>query len=63
MDMRELKSLEIAARCRIGFEGGAWVVPSQSGNGKYRVTLSPEGDRCECEDFGLHAKECKHIHS
>jgi hypothetical protein len=34
------KELEVAARCRITFADGAWQVPSQSGNGKYKVVLS-----------------------
>jgi transposase len=63
MDMRELKGMEIAARSKILFDNGAWLVPSQTRNTKYRVTLTPEGDRCECEDFGLTAKPCKHIHA
>lgn len=63
MDMRELKGLEIAARCRIPFKDGAWLVPSQTGNGTYRVTLTPQGDSCTCEDFSLTGKPCKHIHA
>jgi len=59
MDLRELKGLEIAARSRIVFEAGAWLVPSQSGTSKYRVTLNP--DICQCEDFTLRAQPCKHI--
>jgi transposase len=61
MDMRELKGLEIAARSRIAFKEGVWLVPSQSGNGTYRVALSPEGDSCPCEDFSLTGKPCKHV--
>jgi hypothetical protein len=30
MNMRDLKGLEIAARCRIDFKAGAWLVPSQT---------------------------------
>jgi len=63
VDLRELKGLEIAARCRVEFTDGVWLVPSQSGQGKYRVTLSPDGDRCECDDFGLTCKPCKHVHA
>ena len=63
VDMRELKGLEIAARSRVDFKDGAWIVPSQSGQGKYRVTLSPEGDCCTCEDFSLTGKPCKHVHA
>jgi transposase len=62
MDMRELKGLEIAAKCRITVEKGLWLVPSQTNPGvKYKVALKPDGDYCECEDFSLTAKPCKHI--
>ena len=60
MDLRELKGLEIAARCRIVFDGGMWLVPSQSGSGTYRVTLQPEVS-CQCEDFQLRRQPCKHV--
>jgi transposase len=61
MDTRELKGLEIAARCKVTFEDGAWSVPSQSSNSKYRVTLKPES--CNCEDWTLRQQTCKHIHA
>jgi hypothetical protein len=49
MDMRELKALEIAARSKVAFADGAWLIPSQSSPGsKYRVTLDPPS--CQCED-------------
>jgi hypothetical protein len=52
MDLRELKALEIAARSRILFEKGAWLVPSQGSPGyRYKVTLDPIS--CTCEDFAL----------
>ena len=63
MDMRELKGLEIAARSPIGFKDGAWIVPSQSGKGAYRVILNPQGDACPCEDFQLTQKPCKHVYA
>jgi transposase len=63
MDMRELKGLEIAARSRIEYKDGVWHVPSQSGQGKYRVLLNPDADGCTCEDFSLTGKPCKHIHA
>ena len=63
MEMRELKALEIAARCRIDFKEGVWLVPSQSGKGTYRVTLKPGADSCTCDDFTLHLKPCKHIYA
>lgn len=59
MDMRELKALEIAARQRIVFDNGVWLVPSQSSATKYRVTLNPVS--CTCEDFLLRQEACKHV--
>lgn len=62
MDLRELKALEIAARCRIVFQDGAWRVPSQtSPTTRYRVTFSPA--HCTCEDFQLRQQPCKHVHA
>src|SRR5207244_1333154 len=62
MDLRELKGLEIAARARIAFADGAWLVPSQAApSTKYRVTLAPAS--CNCEDFQLHLQPCKHVHA
>jgi transposase len=60
VDMRELKSLEIAARSKITFDGSAWLVPSQTTGGKYRVGIGPEPS-CECEDFSLRKAPCKHV--
>lgn len=60
--MRELKGLEIAARSKVAFAEGTWLVPSQSSPGtKYRVTLDPLG--CTCPDFELTQKPCKHVHA
>jgi transposase len=62
MDMRELKGLEIAARTKLVFADGAWMVPSQSSTTvKYRVTLNPVG--CTCDDFSLRQQPCKHVHA
>jgi transposase len=61
MDLRQLKGLEIAARARLVFAAGCWLVPSQSTpSNSYRVTL---GDPvcCDCGDFRLRQKDCKHI--
>jgi transposase len=59
MDMRELKALEIAARSRIVFENGEWLVPSQVSAKKYRVGLNPVS--CTCDDFELRREPCKHV--
>jgi transposase len=60
VDLRELKALEIAARSRIVFKGGVWVVPSQSGKPPYHVTIG-DTPSCTCEDHLLTGKPCKHI--
>jgi transposase len=60
MDVRELKALEIAARTSITFTDGVWLVPSQTTNGCYHVTLGPEPS-CPCDDFELRQLPCKHI--
>jgi transposase len=63
MDSRELKGLELAARSKIAFDAGFWLVPSQSTAQKYKVVLAPGASTCECEDFALTRKPCKHIHA
>jgi transposase len=60
VELRELKALEIAARSRITFDGKAWVVPSQSGNNPYRVSIDRKA-HCPCEDFALRQADCKHV--
>jgi transposase len=61
VDLRELKSLQIAARSRIVFDGTTYLIPSQTSPTKtYRVTLGESG-ACQCEDFELRRKDCKHI--
>ncbi len=64
MDLRELKGLEIAARARIAYAEGVWHVPSQTRKSvKYRVVLKPGENSCNCDDFSLTTKPCKHIHA
>jgi transposase len=60
MDVRQLKALEIAARAKIAFSNGTWIVPSQTTNDAYRVTIGPQPS-CRCDDFQLSKQPCKHI--
>jgi transposase len=61
MDMKQLKAMEIAARSKVTFDGACWVVPSQTTpSASYRVTIGPNPS-CQCEDFQLTGKPCKHI--
>jgi transposase len=59
VDLRELKALELAARSRIVFHLGRWLVPSQTTGKTYGVSLSPPS--CTCEDFELRGEPCKHV--
>src|SRR2546421_12598957 len=64
MDLRELKGLELAARAKIAFSDGVWHVPSQTRKRvTYRVVLKSGEDSCNCEDFSLSGKPCKHVHA
>lgn len=60
MNLRELKAVAIAARAKIPFRDGAWIVPAQSSSGSYRVTIGPQ-PFCSCDDFQLRKLPCKHI--
>jgi transposase len=66
VDLRELKALELAARAKIVFHLGRWLVPSQTTGKTYSVGLSPPS--CTCEDFELRNSAsdgdtlvCKHV--
>jgi transposase len=61
MEPRRQKAHEIADRARIVFKDGCYTVPSQSGNGIYTVLLEGTDSLCDCPDFELRGKPCKHI--
>src|ERR1035437_4803966 len=70
MEPREIKGLQIAATMPIKRSTYGWVVPSQSGNGTYKVApINPkmarfelvDGYACTCPDFELRSLPCKHI--
>jgi transposase len=61
MDERQQKGLMIAATANIAKKGAMWVVPSQSGFGRYGVTIEGESRACTCPDFELRNLPCKHI--
>lgn len=64
MDARQLRGMEIAATSKITKRGNeTWIVPSQSLNGKYAVTVTPEGKQCTCPDFELRQQPCKHVYA
>jgi len=62
MTPREERGLQIAATTKLSRKGQNWIVPSQSGNGKYTVIMGKE-PRCNCPDFEFRGLQCKHIHA
>jgi hypothetical protein len=60
-DGRRQRGLEIAATQVIGRNnGGDFMVPSQSGTGRYLVVQKSEGFSCACPDYELTGRTCKH---
>jgi hypothetical protein len=61
MEARQQRGLEIAATTNIVRKGDAWMVPSQSGKGRYTVCLDPHDPHCSCPDRETRGVKCKHI--
>jgi transposase len=61
MNDREQRGLQIAAACRIDHKGGIYLVPSQSGKGKYTVCPDAQNPHCSCPDHETRGVKCKHI--
>ena len=59
MNIREEKGRQIANRHNITRKGNLWLVPSQSGKGKYTVDF--EAGHCTCPDYDFRRDKCKHI--
>jgi transposase len=65
-EARRQRGLAIAAVCRVTQKNGSWSVPSQSGQGRYTVTLepkTPEASRCTCKDYENRGEPCKHVYA
>src|SRR5579862_9544939 len=63
MDAREQRGLVIAATSWLENKNGNWLVPSQSGNGRYIVKPADDGYRCNCPDHVSRGTKCKHIYA
>jgi transposase len=64
MNQREHAGLTIAATKNVTCKDGAWGVPSDNGNGRYRVILGEkDGGTCNCEDHQTNGVTCKHIYA
>src|SRR5438552_782494 len=63
MNAREERGLVIAATQKLTQKGKVWLVPSQSGRGKYTVHPDPESPFCSCPDHEETGCKCKHIYA
>ncbi|SPF44658.1 transposase [Candidatus Sulfotelmatobacter kueseliae] len=62
MDLREQRGLTLAATKKIIRYGDTWKVPSQTGNGFYRVShIEGQRPQCSCPDWETRRLNCKHI--
>jgi transposase len=59
MNDREQKALAIAARSKLTKKANMWLVPSQSGNGQYKV--DSDLGSCNCLDYETRQLKCKHV--
>jgi len=62
-EARKQRGILIAAIAKIIQKGKAWIVPSQSGNGKYTVVPDPQAPFCSCPDFEATGQTCKHLYA
>jgi len=62
MDARKERGRAIAAKGNIRKAPRGYLVPSQSGQGKYAVVVNEHGHSCTCPDFeGRGGEPCKHV--
>lgn len=61
MNLREQKGQQIAYKRKITQSGNLYLVPSQSGKGKYKV--NPQEQTCSCPDYDFRRQPCKHIYA
>jgi len=60
-EARQQRGMVIAATCKLQRKGGVWLVPSQSGGGKYTVCPDKAAPHCTCPDHETRGERCKHI--
>jgi len=58
---RERRGVQIATTCTLTKKGRIWLVPSQSGHGRYTVHPDSESPHCTCPDHETRGLKCKHI--
>ncbi len=60
---RKQRGAEIAAQNKIRHTPNGYLVPSQSGWGKYAVIVEGPKPKCTCPDFELRGEPCKHVYA
>jgi hypothetical protein len=55
--------LVIAATQRLTQKGRVWLVPSQSGRGRYTVCPDQDNPYCSCPDHEATGQRCKHLYA
>jgi len=63
MTTREERGLVIAATQKLTRKGKVWLVPSQSGRGRYTVCPDSENLFCSCPDHEETGGKCKHLYA
>lgn len=58
---REQRGMVIAATCKLTKKGSAWLVPAQTGEGRYTVCPDATNPHCTCPDHETRGCKCKHI--
>lgn len=59
--VRQERGVVIAQKCRIIRTEKGYIVPSQSKAGQYLVKVRYDQKTCNCPDYELRRKKCKHI--
>jgi uncharacterized protein (DUF2461 family) len=60
-DARKQRGMVIATQQQIRRTPKGYLVPSQSGQGKYAVIVDGDKATCTCPDYELRAEPCKHV--
>src|SRR5438105_2140114 len=63
MNAREERGMVIAATQKLTQKGKVWLVPSQSGRGKYTVCPDSDNPFCSCPDHEETGGKCKHLYA
>src|SRR2546421_244390 len=58
---REQRGVLIATTMKLTHRGNCWIVPSQTGHGKYHVFPKRKKPFCNCPDHEETGENCKHI--